>query len=249
MMVRFLRRGALLFAFAAFAAHADVAEVKKALAEKLPKINQEGMTVTKTNVLGLYEVFADGQLFYTDDGAHYLFLGDIIDTKNMKSMTEERVRTLTAIKFDTLPLDLAIKQVKGNGKRRLAIFSDPDCPYCKRLETTLQGVTDVTTYTFLYPILALHPNAGDRAKGVWCSADRRKAWDDYMLHNVNPDAKGCDSAGLDTIAALGQKHKINGTPTLVFADGHVVPGAIPADQLEKLLNKACLLYTSPSPRD
>lgn len=236
----YLRRILLALSLSlALPALADVAEVKKAIAEKLPKLNTEGMTVTKTGVLGLYEVFADGQLFYTDEGAHYLFLGDIVDTKNMKSMTEERVRTLTAIKFDSLPLDLAIKQVKGNGKRKIAIFSDPDCPYCKRLESTLNKVTDITTYTFLYPILALHPNAGERAKAVWCASDRRKAWDDYMQRDLAPEAKGgCDSTALDTIAALGQKHKINGTPTLVFADGQVIPGAVPAEQLEKLLNKA-----------
>jgi thiol:disulfide interchange protein DsbC len=237
-MSPYLRRILLVLSLIALPALADVAEVKKAIAEKLPKLNTEGMTVTKTGVLGLYEVFADGQLFYTDEGAHYLFLGDIVDTRSMKSMTEDRMRTLTAIKFDSLPLDLAIKQVKGNGKRKVAIFSDPDCPYCKRLETTLNGVTDITTYTFLYPILALHPNAGERAKGVWCASDRRKAWDDYMQRNLTPEAKGCDSSALDTIAALGQKHKINGTPTLVFADGQVIPGAVPADQLEKLLNKA-----------
>jgi len=238
MTLKSLRRTAFVLLLLAFGAHADVAEMKKALAEKLPKLNQEGMTITKTGVLGLYEVFADGQLFYTDESAHFLFLGDIIDTKNMKSMTEERMRTLTAIKWDSLPLDLAIKQVKGNGKRKVAIFSDPDCPYCKRLETSLSGVTDVTTYTFLYPILALHPNAGERAKGVWCAQDRRKAWDDYMLRNITPETKACDSGALDTIAQLGQKHKINGTPTLVFANGHVIPGAVPTEELEKQLNKA-----------
>jgi len=99
-------------------------------------------------------------------------------------------------------------------------------------------MTDVTTYTFLYPILSLHPNAGERAKGVWCAADRRKAWDDYMQRSVSPESKSCDTSAIDAIAQLGQKHKINGTPTLVFADGTVVPGAIPGDKLEKLLNKA-----------
>ena len=225
-------------AFVGTVAHADTADVKKLVLEREPRLNGDGMTVTKTGILGLYEVFADGQLFYTDEKVTYLFVGNIIDTKSMKSVTEERMRTLTAIKFESLPLDLAIKQVKGNGKRKLAIFSDPDCPYCKRLENTMKDVTDVTTYTFLYPILALHPNAGDRSKGVWCAADRRKAWDDYMQHSVTPEMKSCDTSAIDAIAQLGQKYHITGTPTLVFADGSVIPGAIPGDKLEKLLNKA-----------
>ena len=221
----------------ASAAHADVAEVKKAVLERFPKLTAESIGVTKTGYPGLYEIYADGQLFYTDEAVSYFVVGDLIDAKSMKNLTDERMHTLTAISFDTLPLDLAIKTVKGNGKRKLAVFSDPDCPFCRRLEKEMVNVTDVTVYTFLYPIVSLHPNAAERAKAVWCSADRNKAWYDYMLKGIVPDNKDCPTP-IDTIAQLGQKHRINGTPTMIFVDGRVVPGAISAPEVEKYLGKA-----------
>ncbi len=223
----------LLFVAAASIAQTDMASIKKAIAEKFPEAGGN-IEVAKT-AFGWYEVFAGGRLFYTDENVSYFFLGNIVEAKTMSNITAQRLQKLTAIKFESLPLDYAIKTVKGNGKRKVAVFSDPDCPYCKRLEKDLVNVTDVTIYTFLYPIASLHPDAERKSKAVWCSSNRQKAWDDLMLRGVAPAEKNCDTP-IEEIQALGQKHKMNGTPTLVFADGRVVPGAIPTSDMESYLN-------------
>ncbi len=223
----------LLFVAAASIAQTDMASIKKAIAEKFPEAGGN-IEVAKT-AFGWYEVFAGGRLFYTDENVSYFFLGNVVEAKSMSNITAQRLQKLTAIKFESLPLDYAIKTVKGNGKRKVAVFSDPDCPYCKRLEKDLVNVTDVTIYTFLYPIASLHPDAERKSKAVWCSSNRQKAWDDLMLRGVAPAEKNCDTP-IEEIQALGQKHKMNGTPTLVFADGRVVPGAIPTSDMESYLN-------------
>ena len=232
--MKFLRLLPALLLAISLAGHAqaDIASVKKAVAEKFPEAGN--IEVTKTT-FGLYEVYAGGRLFYTDENVTYFFLGNILETKNMTNITQQRLQKLTAIKFDSLPLDFAIKTVKGNGKRKVAVFSDPDCPYCKRLEKDLVNVTDVTIYTFLYPIASLHPDAARKSKAIWCAPNKQKAWDDIMLRNIVPADKNCDTP-IEEIAAVGQKYKMNGTPTLVFADGRVVPGAIPASDVETYLN-------------
>ena len=223
----------LLFVVTACFAQGDIAAVKKAIAEKFPDAGGN-IEVSKT-AFGWYEVYAGGRLFYTDDDVNYFFLGNIVDAKSMSNITQQRLQKLSAIKFDSLPLDYAIKTVKGNGKRKVAVFSDPDCPYCKRLEKDLAKVTDVTIYTFLYPIPSLHPDATRKSKLIWCAPNRQKAWDDYMLRGELAPEKSCDTP-IEEIQTVGQKHKMNGTPTLVFADGRVVPGAIPASDMETYLN-------------
>ena len=214
-------------------AQSDIATVKKAIAEKFPEAGSN-IEVTKTT-FGWYEVYAGGRLFYTDEDVNYFFLGNIVEAKSMSNITAQRLQKLSAIKFESLPLDFAIKTVRGNGKRKVAVFSDPDCPYCKRLEKDLANVTDVTIYTFLYPIPSLHPDAARKSKAIWCAPNRQKAWDDYMLRGVLAADKSCDSP-IDEIQAVGQKYKMNGTPTLVFADGRVVPGAISTSDMETYLN-------------
>lgn len=231
-----LMKTCLLLALLIFAgsAAADEASVKKAVQAKFPQSNIE--SVNKTPYFGLYEVYLDRELFYTDDKLDYFILGSIFDGKTLQNLSEERKRKLSAIKFDSLPLDLAIKIVKGNGKRKVAIFSDPYCPFCLRLEQDMVNVTDVTIYTFLYPIESLHPGATEKAKAIWCSSDRVKAWNDFMLKRSGPEAKSSCDTPVDRIVAFGQKKGIRGTPTLIFADGQVIPGAIPAAQLEQILN-------------
>jgi thiol:disulfide interchange protein DsbC len=210
--------------------------VRKALAARFP--GTEVQSVVKTAYGDLYEVVVDRQLFYTDGKAGYFLVGNLIDAKSGKNLTEERLRTLMRVKFETLPFDSAIKIVKGNGSRKLAVFSDPDCPFCKKLEAELKEVTDVTIYVFLYPIPTLHPQAADKARAVWCASDRAKAWEELMLKGVVPPAgAGCE-APLEKIAATGAKLRVTGTPTLIFADGRLVPGMIPAAQLEKYLGGA-----------
>ena len=233
--MRFVRLAPLLLMFVAAAciAQSDIAAIKKAIGEKFPDAGGS-IEVTKTT-FGWYEVYAGGRLFYTDEDVNYFFLGNIVDAKSMSNITAQRLQKLSAIKFESLPLDYAIKTVKGNGKRKVAVFSDPDCPYCKRLEKDLTKVTDVTIYTFLYPIASLHPDAARKSKAIWCAPNRQKAWDDYMLRGELAADKSCDNP-IEEIQAVGQKHKMNGTPTLVFADGRVVPGAIPVSDMETYLN-------------
>jgi len=189
-------------------------------------------SVAKTPYLGLYEVRVDSEILYTDEKMNYIFSGNIIDAKSMQNLTEKRLRELSAIKWDNLPLDSAVKTVRGNGKRVLAVFSDPNCPYCKRFEKDLAKVDDITIYTFLYPILS--QDSHDKAKAVWCSADKSKAWSELMLNAAVPAAARCDTP-IEKNLELGRKYRITGTPTLVFASGERVPGAISAEQIEKLL--------------
>jgi thiol:disulfide interchange protein DsbC len=214
----------------------EAAKVKKLLEEKF-----EGATigsVTKSPYFGLYEVQFDDQIVYTDAKASHVIVGSIYDANTKKNLTEARKRELARISFDSLPLDLAFKRVKGNGTRKLAIFSDADCPFCKRLEQELKSVDDVTIYTFLFPIDQLHPDAARKSRVIWCSADRVKAWDEFFGSGTLPSNSGdCDNPVAATVA-LGQKLRINATPTLVFADGSIVPGALPAARMEAELKQA-----------
>ena len=206
--------------------------IKRTLESRLGGVKIEA--VAKTPYLGLYEVRLDGEILYTDERINYIFSGNIIDAKNMQNITEKRLRDLTAIKWENLPLDAAVKTVRGNGKRTLAVFSDPNCPYCKRFEKDLAKVDDVTIYTFLYPILS--QDSHDKSRAVWCSADRSKAWSDLMLNGAVLTATRCD-APIEKTLELGRKYRVTGTPTLVFANGERVPGAISAEQVERLLTQ------------
>lgn len=225
--------GSLLIALFACAASAsgDEARIKKLIETKFPKA--EVSHVAKSNVLGLYEAMVGDRLVYTDSKVNYLFLGEIIDIERMTSLTGERMQKLRVLPWSELPLDLAIKLVRGNGEREIAIFSDADCPFCKRLENELKDMNNITMYTFLLPIESLHPDAGRKSKMIWCSADRTKAYYDFMLQNVMPTTDGnCDNP-VEKVLALGQKYRINATPTMVFRDGRIVSGALPRDALEK----------------
>ncbi|GAB1720664.1 MAG: putative thiol:disulfide interchange protein [Nitrosospira sp.] len=225
----------LLLGMMSGAAHADEASLRKALLADFPGEKIE--SVKKTPYLGLYEVVVGDELFYTDENASFLFLGHVIDPKTKQSLTSERLQEIKdarRISMDELPLDLSIKAVKGNGKRKLVVFSDPKCPYCKRLEKELVKITDVTIYTLLYPVLN---GSLPTATSIWCSRDRLKAWDDFMLRGIAPPGKDCETP-INTLVQTGQKYRVNGTPTLIFADGSVVPGMITAEVIEKKLNAA-----------
>lgn len=225
----------LLLGLFSGAAVANEASLRKALQVHFPGDKIESLK--KTPYLGLYEIVVGGGLFYTDEKASYFFSGHVIDPKTGQSLTEGRlqqVKDARRINIDSLPLELAIKAVRGNGKRRVVVFSDPNCSYCKRLENELTKVTDVTVYTLLYPVLNGSVAA---ATTIWCSADRLKAWDDFMLKGIAPTAKSCETP-IATLIQLGQKHGVNGTPTLIFSDGSVTPGMIPAEMIEKKLNAA-----------
>jgi len=204
--------------------------IKRTLEGRLGGVKVDA--VAKTPYLGLYEVRLDNEIIYTDEKMNYIFSGNIIDAKNMQNLTEKRLRDLSSIKWDNLPLETAVKTVRGSGKRMLAVFSDPNCPYCKRFEKDLAKVDNVTIYTFLYPILS--QDSHDKSKGVWCSADKSKAWSELMLNGTIPAAARCDTP-IEKNLELGRKFRVNGTPTLFFANGERVPGAIAAEQIEKML--------------
>lgn len=219
--------------FLAPSAAADEASVRKALQSRFPQ--DKVVSVIKTPYFGLYEVVIGNQLVYTDERVTYLFVGSVLDAKSLQDLTEQRVRKMNAAQFDTLPLDLAMKTVRGNGSRVMAMFSDPRCPFCKRLEKTMTEVTDVTIYTFLYPILK---GSEPLAKAVWCAPDRQKAWDDLMLRDIAPQQVPVCDTPIDKVLALGQKLRVNATPTMIFGSGRIVSGAIPAAEIEVHLNEA-----------
>ena len=211
------------------------ASVKEAMEAKLgTKIS----SVTKSPYLGLYEVYADGQILYTDENLTAIIAGTLIDGATMKNVTAERMQKLAAINFADLPLELAIKQVRGDGRRVLASFEDPNCGYCKRLAKDLQSLKDATVYTFLYPILS--PDSTEKSKNIWCAKDKAAAWNDWMVGGKAPAAAaaGCDTSAIDKNVALGQKIKVTGTPTIFTADGNRLPGAVPLAQLEQAMNQA-----------
>lgn len=227
-----------LFAFAALAvtaiasAQTPEATLRKNLGERLPQF-QKIDEVSKTPVPGLYEVRIGNDLFYSDAEGNYLIQGEMLDTRQKRNITRERLDKLTAIAFDSLPLKDAFTLVRGNGKRKLAIFEDPNCGYCKHFERDLQKVDNITVYIFLYPILG--NDSAEKSRAIWCAKDKGRAWLDWMVRDQLPMGGGCDTAALSRNMELGKKHRVTGTPTLVFEDGTRVPGAIPAAQVEKLL--------------
>jgi thiol:disulfide interchange protein DsbC len=208
--------------------------LRKNLAERLPNIGKVD-AVARTPVPGLYEVRVGSDIFYSDADGNYLLNGHMIDTRAKRNLTEERLDKLLAVDFNQLPLKDAFVVVRGNGKRKLAVFEDPNCGYCKRFERDLQKIDDVTVYMFLYPILG--PDSTEKSRALWCAKDKAKAWQDWMVRGeAAPRADAsCDVTALARNIEFGRKHKITGTPTLIFVDGSRVPGAIAAADLEKLL--------------
>jgi thiol:disulfide interchange protein DsbC len=217
---------------------ADEASLKKALEIAYPKFKIE--SVIKTPYAGLYEVFMGGQIVYTDEKLTFLIAeGRLVDPKTKKDVTGERLEELTKIDFNSLPLDQAIKVVKGNGSRKLVVFSDVDCPFCKRLEQNeLTNIDNVTIYTFLYPIEQLHPDAANKSKSIWCAGNRVKAWQDWIFNNKLPASTGNCEVPLERVGELARKVGVTSTPTLIFADGKRMLGAQPHKEIEKYLQTA-----------
>ena len=213
-------------------AFAQEAAIRKNLSEKFPafaKIDE----VSKTPMNGLYEVRVGFDIFYTDEQGNYLLQGSLLDVRARKNLTEERVEKLSEVDFDKLPVNDAFKIVRGDGKRKLAVFEDPNCGYCKRFERDLTNVNNVTVYLFLYPVLG--PDSIAKSRNIWCAKDKVKAWNDWMLRNTTPANAECDVAPLKRNREFGQKYNITGTPTLIFANGSRAPGAISAEEVEKML--------------
>lgn len=231
---------ALLLLGNANMALADEAAIRKAMQVIYPKVKVE--SIAKTPFVGLYEVYADGQIIYTDESFSYFIAeGRLVDAKTRKELTSSRLEELNKVDFDSLPLDQAIKVVRGNGSRKLAVFSDPDCPFCKKLEQKeLMGITDVTIYTFLFPLDNLHPDAASKSQKIWCAPDRVKAWYDWIINGqVIKGSASCETP-LEKNAALGKKLNVVSTPTLIFTDGRRLLGAYPGKEIEKALADAAV---------
>lgn len=219
-------------------AQAQEATIRKNLGDRIAQFKAID-EVRKSPVPGLYEVRVNGSdLYYTDAQGNYLIQGSIFDTQQQRNLTEERVEKLTAVKFESLPFKDAFTIVRGNGQRKVAVFEDPNCGYCKRFERDLQKIDNVTVYLFLYPILG--PDSVQKSKSIWCAKDRAQAWQDWMVRDqaLPSTVPMCDTAALTRNVELGRSYKINGTPTLVFANGLRVPGAIEPKQIEKHLSDA-----------
>jgi thiol:disulfide interchange protein DsbC len=223
----------LAFSAANVAAQTQEATIKKLVEARLgdgAKVD----SITKTPYSGLYEVRIGSDILYTDAKADYLFVGRILDAKTHKDYTRSRIDEVTKIKFADLPLDSALKTVKGSGKRVIAVFEDPNCGYCKRFRQTLAEMDNVTVYTFMYNILA--EDSAVKSKNIWCSPDRAKAWDEWMLNGKLPGAASANCATPnEKVFELGRKLKITGTPTIFFTDGTRIPGAVDAKALEEKL--------------
>ncbi len=212
------------------------ATLRKNLAERVPQL-QKIDEVTKSPVPGLWEIRVNGtEILYTDAEGNFLIQGSVIDTRQQRNLTEERIEKLTAINFDELPIKDAFTIVRGNGKRKLIVFEDPNCGYCKRFERDLQKVDNVTVHMFLYPILG--PDSLEKSKSVWCAKDRGKAWQDWMVRDQPLQSATCDISAIQRNVELGRKHRITGTPTLLFTNGVRVPGAIDTKQIEKFLSES-----------
>lgn len=187
-------------------------------------------------VAGLYEVMMGSNIAYTDKNGRYFIFGHLFDMKEQKDITAERQREAQKIPFPSQFLDNAIKIVKGDGSRTLAVFSDPDCPYCKKLESELARLDNVTIYLFIYPLETLHPEAKTTAIRIWCAPDKAKAWSEYVLAGKKPALTSCENPINDNVT-LGASLGIAGTPTLIAVDGRVWPGFGSAKQIEQWLNK------------
>lgn len=198
-------------------------------------VNVKNDAIVQTPYSGLYEVQVGDNLVYTDKQAQYLFIGKIMNIQTKKDYTDERLRQISIVNFSDLPKDLAIRVVKGDGSRSIAVFSDPTCRYCKQLENNLRNVDDVTIY--LYPFNILSEKSVEISTNIWCSDNPAKAWSDWMIHDKIPKKakNGCTFPN-DKILRLGQKLNIRGTPAIFFTDGTRVPGAAEADEINLKLD-------------
>jgi thiol:disulfide interchange protein DsbC len=216
-------------------AHASEAEVRKAMQARYPGIPVE--SVARTPIPGIFEVYANGVVLYTDEKVNYVIAeGRLVDARTRTDLTAERLRKLQAVPFNSLPLNQSFTIVRGNGKRKVAYFADPNCGYCKKFEQELVNAKDVTIHVFLYPVLGADSVA--KARAVWCSKDRTKTWNDWMLKGIVPPATANCETPIEKLVEYGQQKGISGTPTLIFADGTRVPGMIPVADFNKLLDAA-----------
>lgn len=209
------------------------ADVEKRLKEQYPATKITA--VRESQIKGIYEVIMGRNAAYTDETARYMIFGHMFDMKEQKDLTAETIDDLTRIDTSALNEQDAIKIIRGKGERKIYVFSDPDCPHCKRLEHELSKLDNVTIYNFLYPLEVLHPDARRKAEAIWCAKDRAKAWNEFMANGKLPKAGRCETP-IDRNLRLGNTLGINGTPTIIFDNGVIVPGVLPAVEIERRLS-------------
>jgi thiol:disulfide interchange protein DsbC len=198
------------------------------------RLNAKVDSVTRMP-FGLYEVVLGSEVLYVDAAVNYFIAGRVFDARTREDLTQKKRDELLRVDFAALPLEHAVKIVRGNGSRVFVTFEDPNCPYCKKLYRDLRNLKDVTIYTFLYPILS--QDSFEKSKNIWCAKDRAVAWDEYMGDGKAPPAAAPDCKHpLQQVLALGQKLDVTGTPTIVFTDGSRLPGAVPVEKIEERLN-------------
>jgi thiol:disulfide interchange protein DsbC len=205
------------------------------------------LSISPSPLPGIYEIVSANLIVYTDISGDHVLMGPLIESRGGWNLTEERLGELRGVDFAALPLDQAIRIVKGTGRRRMALFADPLCPFCKELEEALVQVTDVTIYVFLFPLEGLHPGATQKAHDIWCSADPGQAWTGWLLHEqaVATAASGCESDPVARIQQLARELRINSTPTVVFGSGMRLDGAVSTEHLERLLERTPATRVSP----
>lgn len=220
-----------LFTFSS--AHADIQTLQQNLKTKYPEIQVK--SVQNSPIKDVYEVYMGGRIVYTNEEAKYFFVGNLIDLKEQKNLTEERMQTLKSIDVKSLPLKQAIKHVKGKGERVIYVFSDPDCPYCQNLEKELKNIDNLTVYLFLYPITRLHPNAESISQQIWCSKNQYQAWEDYLIDKKQPSANKSCTTPIEKNIALAKSLEVDGTPIFFLQDGTRISGVREAGEIELLL--------------
>jgi thiol:disulfide interchange protein DsbC len=215
----------------------DEAALRARLAERMPNLPKID-AIRPTAMPGVVELHVGGDILYADTQGDHLLVGQLYDTKTRTNLTEDRLNTLNAVDFAALPLKDAMVAKQGTGARRLAVFADPNCGYCKGFEKDLAKLQDVTVYTFLYPVLG--PDSDAKSRDIWCADDAQAVWRKWMIDGAAPPrAMGaCDTAALARNVEFGRKHRMQGTPTVVFEDGKRVPGAIPLAELQKRVSQA-----------
>ena len=222
----------------AHAADAVESSLMKTVQARFPTIKIE--TVEPSPIPGIYQVIAGSQVVYVDASGDHMIVGSMMDTRTKQNLSDQAIDTFYSIDFKSLPFNEAIKIVKGNGARKIALFADPDCPYCERFEREdMRSMTDVTVYLFLFPLEQLHPNAMADATKIWCSPDRASAWTNWMDSNTPiPGGGSCANDPIAKIAALARSLHINATPTIFLQSGRRIGGFLPLPQFEKLLAQA-----------
>jgi thiol:disulfide interchange protein DsbC len=222
------------------------AQLTKTLHERYPEVPI--VDVRPGPMAGLYEVFTGTAIVYSDASGDHLFAGEMIDTKTRRSLTAERLEERSTIDFSTLPVDMAIKEVRGDGKRVMAVFADPDCPFCQRLEKALASVDNVTVYTFLYPLPQLHPGAPRKARKIWCSEDRSKTWTTWMREgSLTAEKEDCNLDTLTQMHDLAEKLKVSATPTVFFPSGRRLSRALTSEEINQLLDAEQAIRTASVP--